>query len=163
MSFTKRIPDAERFWSKVKKTNDCWVWLASRKGGRCKRKYGAFATGGRLQKQSWYAHRYSYFLFHGSIPEGLDIMHECDNGLCVNPKHLKAGTREENMADASRRDRIAPFGKTPIATHKERLLIMQMVSQGVDEHTINNAFALPRQYIYRLKTGYRAPYLFYEE
>lgn len=52
------------------------------------------------------AHRVSYEMRHGPIPDGLNILHDCDNPNCVNPSHLKAGTQQENMRDASLRGRL---------------------------------------------------------
>lgn len=155
------LSSEELFWGKVDKSGECWLWLAGRKGGKCGRKYGSFITGGRLHKKQWYAHRYSYFLANGSIPDNLDIMHACDNGLCVNPAHLIAGTTRDNMCDAYKKNRLKSFNKIPIATHEERVQIMQMVSDGTDVATITAKFDLPKNYVHRLKTGYRGAYLTY--
>ena len=54
------------------------------------------------------AHRVSYEMANGPIPDGLIIRHKCDNPNCVNPKHLESGTQKDNMLDASFRGRINP-------------------------------------------------------
>jgi hypothetical protein len=84
----------ERFWLKVTKTEQCWLWTASTQRG-----YGAFAVrAGKLIR----AHRFSYELLVGPIPEGLVIDHLCRVRACVNPAHMEVVTMGENTARSNR-------------------------------------------------------------
>ncbi len=89
----------DRFWSKVNKSDECWVWTRARnpKG------YGWFGFRQRLQL----AHRVSWMLAFGDIPEGLDVLHSCDNPPCVRPEHLFLGTHGDNNADRHAKGRSA--------------------------------------------------------
>jgi hypothetical protein len=77
------------FWSKVDKTETCWNW----KGYLQPNGYAAYGS----KKNRDYAHRISYRLFKGEIPNGLDIDHLCRNRKCINPEHLEAVSRRINL------------------------------------------------------------------
>lgn len=79
----------ERFWSKVEVTGFCWDW----KGRPNADGYGVYRVGPRTKK----AHRVSYEILVGAIPEGLKIDHVCRNRRCVNPDHLEPVTDEVNV------------------------------------------------------------------
>lgn len=81
----------DRFWRHVNKTDSCWLWL-----GAVSRGYGHFVVSQRPTK-TLRAHRYSYELLVGQIPEGLTIDHLCRNRLCVNPDHLEPVTMKINV------------------------------------------------------------------
>lgn len=76
---------------------DCWWWTASlnNKG------YGQFWLEGKM----WRAHRASWELHVGGIPEGMCVLHKCDNPTCINPEHLFLGTQLENIEDRDTKGR----------------------------------------------------------
>src|SRR3990167_2885059 len=92
----------ERFWMKIKKTGPCCVWTARRDRDG----YGEFQIGGRKCK----AHRVAWFLTNGIIPNGLYVLHRCDNPPCINPDHLFLGTDMDNKADQKQKGR-QPLGE----------------------------------------------------
>lgn len=91
----------ELFWNHVVMDDSdpdlCWKW----NGKIHTRGYGIFTFRGKEQ----YAHRHSLSLHNGSIPDGLQALHKCDNPPCCNPRHLYAGTHLNNMADMVSRGR----------------------------------------------------------
>ena len=83
-----RTPEI-RFWEKVDKTDTCWLWVAS-----CgEYGYGQYKFDG----YNYRAHRYSYELKYGNIPDGLVLDHLCRNVKCVNPDHLEIVSVRENI------------------------------------------------------------------
>jgi len=88
MVWNRRLDLLERFWKKVEKTDSCWNWTAYTIRG-----YGQF----RYDGKGVYAHRFSYELLKGKIPDGLTLDHLCRNRKCVNPDHLEPVTNKENI------------------------------------------------------------------
>lgn len=83
----------EAFWSHavITESDLCWYWT----GHKIPSGYGTFCVNGKFN----YAHRLSWEIENGEIPEGLYILHKCDNPSCVNPNHLFSGTQADNMQD----------------------------------------------------------------
>ena len=98
--------DEGRFWSKVDKTGDCWIWTAGltspAHGG-----YGKHTISENGKKHTVGTHRYSWIFAHGPIPDGFVVCHMCDNPPCVNPNHLFLGTIKDNVWDCVRKGRNA--------------------------------------------------------
>ena len=93
----RKTSEEERFWMKVDKTKTCWLWTASKNSLG----YGRF----KFQGKTGGAHRYSYLLVNGPIPDGLCVCHKCDVRACVNPKHLWLGTISDNAKDMVSKNR----------------------------------------------------------
>jgi hypothetical protein len=84
-------PLENRFWPKVKKSDSCWEWTAAKTVGG----YGVIYKNG----SNYSAHRASYEINIGPIPDGLFVLHRCDNRSCVRPDHLFLGTSQDNVDD----------------------------------------------------------------
>lgn len=78
--------------------NDCWGWSA----GTCEFGYGRLGIGNNKVAK---AHRLSWQFFNGPVPEGLHVLHRCDNPPCCNPNHLFLGTNADNVADKEAKGR----------------------------------------------------------
>lgn len=92
---TKRnMTISERFWNKVQKTETCWLWIGANDGV-----FGHGCMGIPGARKNIGAHRLSWRLHFGEIPDGMWVLHKCDVPACVNPDHLFLGTHNDNMRD----------------------------------------------------------------
>ncbi len=97
-----RLTMEERFWAKVLRSADseCWGWTAATVQG-----YGVIGLSHR-GTGNMLAHRYSYLIHKGPIPDGMEVCHTCDNPPCCNPAHLFLGSHTDNMDDAYAKGRL---------------------------------------------------------
>jgi len=128
-------PD-ERFWMKVQKgsSDECWNWKESNRKG-----YGCLWVNRKYVS----AHRFSWLIHHGLIENGLEVLHKCDNTLCVNPAHLFLGTTLDNTKDRVLKGRSAKGSKTNsrgTLCEKDVLIIknlLQNTKQSIVAHHLN--------------------------
>jgi HNH endonuclease len=89
----------------VRKSEGCWEWTGGTNGH-----YGVIGLGGRGGGCTS-SHRMSWRIHYGVIPDEMQVLHHCDNTLCVRPDHLFVGTRSDNMRDMVKK------GRQPTAVH----------------------------------------------
>lgn len=124
----------------------CWLWTASARNG-----YGSMA--GENGTTNRIASRISWELHRGPIPDGLDVLHQCDTPLCVNPDHLFLGTTTDNMEDAKRK------GRTHRHPHYRAILSRSDVSNikrllgSERQRDLARRFNVSRQIISDIATG----------
>jgi hypothetical protein len=119
MNFTES--DKDRFWSKVNKTDDCWVWT----GFKDKDGYGRFKYKGK----NYRANRFAWMLTNNKeIPNKMFVCHHCDNPSCVNPTHLFLGTQSDNERDCWNKGRKSLSGEN----HTQNKLSLKQVYEILD-------------------------------
>lgn len=104
----RRIPIDVRFWKYVKKTELCWLWV----GATDRHGYGLIGRGG--SSGNALASRVSWNIHFGEIPDGLNVLHRCDNPPCVRPDDLFLGTHADNTRDMMNKGRSPVIGN-PVA------------------------------------------------
>lgn len=115
----------ERFWSKVQKQegDGCWIWIGSKDGSG----YGQL----HLDRKRVLAHRIGWQLENGPIPEGMDILHNCDNPPCVRSSHLRTGSHLENLQEASRKGRFPNNGIRKLSDDQVREIRRRAADKSV--------------------------------
>lgn len=133
-----------RFWENVTKTDGCWLWC----GYVHPDGYGITAGGFR-------AHRFSFELAFGSLPDSLFVCHTCDNRRCVNPAHLFLGTHQDNIADMVAKDRHVKGGRrlnTKVTPELVREIRSRYAGGGVTQDELAEQYGYARNLIQRLLT-----------
>lgn len=144
--------DEEKFWRHVTPLgkDECWEW----NGSRCSKGYGQFNS-----MHHYKAHRFSFELHFGKIPDGKQICHKCDNPPCVNPNHLWDGTPRENTIDSVKKGRFVSSKKganhaQKRFTHEEALNIKQRLINGEKASKIAEEVGRPESTIRSIKGGH---------
>lgn len=98
-NFNQHADLQTRFWAKVnqKSRTECWEWI----GSIDKDGYGSLFSNSKRFR----AHRVAWAIKHGEIPNGLSVLHKCDNTKCVNHNHLFLGTQGDNVSDMIKKGR----------------------------------------------------------
>lgn len=140
------------FWSKVKVglPDECWEW----QGRTNEDGYGLFQSKALGEKA---AHRISYRLTYGNIPDRLCVLHECDFPPCCNPKHLFLGTRLDNNDDRVNKNRSALGRAYPnaVLTEESVRYIRYCVKQGIPQSKLANQYGVSStciNYVVKRKT-----------
>ena len=121
----------------------CWEW----RGAQGSDGYGRV----RRKSKTYSAHRFSYELFKGQIPQGLCVLHQCDNPLCVNPTHLFLGTKRDNTADMLRKGRQGFSGRR--LDEEQVLQIRVCLERGENKRTIAERFDVCRSTVQDIASG----------
>lgn len=134
-----------RFFKYVDKTDNCWLWNGDITVGG----YGRFWYEGNSVR----AHRVSYLLFIGTIPDNLSVLHKCDNPKCVNPEHLFLGTPTQNMEDRDSKNRQAKGENVGVAklTYRKVKQIRTLLDMGSKSSEIAIRFSIAVSTVNRIK------------
>lgn len=136
----------EAFEAKIQKGDGCWVW----KGATNSFGYGLVCMDGGKQVR---AHRYAYEFFTGlKIPQGMVVMHICDNPQCCNPAHLKVATKTENNNDRTRKNRTA-MGMTHYAARLSTADVEAIRASAESNITLAHRYAVSDSHISNIKRG----------
>lgn len=138
----------DRFWDRVDRSGGCWIWTK----GRSKHGYGEL----RLLGKHHLAHRVAWELANGvPIPDGLDVLHKCDNPPCCNPSHLFVGTHADNVADMVAKGRSASGEQHSQArlTWDEVRELRRRVSNGEDLRDVAKSYGLGTNHARKIVDG----------
>jgi hypothetical protein len=143
-------PLEDRFWAFVLIGDGCWEWTGSIGTGG----YGHFGdgAGGKVA-----AHRFSWSLWNGKIPEGMFVCHHCDNRKCTRPSHLFVGTNEDNVNDMVSKNRHTPGSRNAGAklTEADVAIIRSMPVYHGSRTAIARMFGVSQSIISDIVSGKR--------
>ena len=137
----------KRFWSKVRKTDSCWVWQAA----KSKAGYGYFRVGDKMQL----AHRFVMGLPGAGVSPEICVCHHCDNPSCVRPDHLFLGTHADNVQDKiakGRGQKGSAMGKAKLS-ESDIPRIRDMLRCGAEQKVIALWFYVCRETVSQIKRG----------
>ena len=147
---------ADRFWEKVNKDGpvqphcpelgQCWVWT-----GHLNHGYGRLQEGGHRGRGIPVTH-ISWEMQYSPIPEGVLVLHRCDNPPCVRPTHLFLGTGLDNSRDMVAKGRVsrAPGESNPMARYSETTVLAirdRFAQGGITQRAVAKEFGIDHRYV----------------
>lgn len=139
------------FIPRTRQIDDCLVWSFSTDT----RGYGHLRLKVSGRWKTIRAHRYSWELSNGPIPEGLCVLHRCDVRVCVNPKHLFLGTYKDNRQDCIKKKRAPIFygSRNPnsIISEADVVAIREALKGGNTAREVARRFKMSRVQILKIK------------
>lgn len=153
-------PPEVRFWKHVEKRgrHDCWEWTGAKFPSP--NAYGFLSVGIVDGKQRFIrAHRLSWEIANGPLPDGACVLHTCDNQGCVNPAHLYAGTQQQNVKDRADRKRGREQRQWGAENTNAKLseqdvqLIKQLCSSGKSQTAVAALFGVKQPQVSRIVRG----------
>lgn len=133
-------------WERDQKTG-CWNWTGTI--SRAYKGYGHIRIGNKAMK----AHRYSWEAHRGKIPEGMHVLHSCDNSICVNPDHLWIGTHQDNMRDMFRKGRRQERrGQEHHKTHLTDADALAIYNSSDGPAALSKEYGISRQAVWNIKS-----------
>lgn len=129
-----RLIDIERFISFVDVGDDeyCWTW----KGGKGAQGHGRFWLNGSMRVAS----RVAFIIWNGPIPEGLLVLHNCDNPPCCNPRHLRVGTSLDNITDMYARNPRSRMNRPKGQNNHNTKMTYEMVMSAAERISSGSSF-----------------------
>jgi hypothetical protein len=131
------MDENERFWSKVDKTTECWIWT----GSITPKGYGQFYFRGTVET----SHRVSWILTFGDIPNNLYVCHICDNPKCVRPDHLFVATQATNLRDMMKK------GRRKYRSRFSEEELNELITSNLTYRQLSSKFNVSIGYISRLR------------
>lgn len=141
------------FWRRVSRGESCWLWT----GSKSKQGYGCMRSSGT----QILAHKFSYILHYGPIPEGMILRHSCDTPPCVRPDHLIPGTQQENIREMDAKGRRNPrrgdrCSYSKLTEYQVSIMRKELVGcRRGDQHQLATRFNVSQATVSMIKTGKR--------
>lgn len=147
---TAHLSPVDRILSRIEKdeVTGCWNYVGQLDSGG----YGTISFRKGKKKQAIKTHRLMWESQNGPIPEGMFVLHQCDNRQCCNPEHLRLGTHQENMHEAKARGRlkVGVDSSKSVMTEDEVYQIRAMYDACVERSAIARNFGVSRSIVYQI-------------